>query len=331
MKKFSNNRVLAIALVGMLLTVLLSGCGGQGKTADRAKDSKPSLVKVRYAPYTGLNGLAARMGKEKGFFAEEGIDVEFVDIKDSVSGLASGDVDFADSPTTNAIVAAGRGAPVKIVASAFRTKGPFYLISKPEIKNIEDLRGKKIGISGFGTGLEVYTRVILQKHGLTPNDVTFIANGSHNQAFASLESGQVDATIIHEPFVTLGETSGKAHLLARGWDYLPTFHTGVLTASSQFISKQPELVEKMIRAYFKSQEYAKSHPDEYLDYAMQSVKIDRAVLAEALKKENVLWENNPNVSVADLNDTQKIQLEQGFQDKIYDLDKILDLRFIPKK
>lgn len=328
MKKFIANRTLLLGLISLLMAALLAGCGGQAKTAETGKDGKPALVKVRYAPYTGLNGLAARMGKDKGFFAAEGIDVEFVDIKDSVSGLSSGDVDFADSPTTNAIVAAGRGAPVKIVASAFRTKGPFYLIGKPEIKSIEDLKGKKVGISGFGTGLEIYTRVILQKHGLTPNDVTFIANGSHNQAFASLESGQVDATIIHEPFATLGETTGKAHLLARGWDYLPTFHTGVLTASSQFINKQPELVEKMIRAYFKSQEYAKDHPDEYLDYAMQSVKIDRAVLAEALKKEAVLWENNPNVNVDDLNDTQRIQLEQGFQDKIYDLDKILDLRFI---
>lgn len=328
MKKFIANRTLLLGLISLLMAALLAGCGGQAKTAETGKDGKPALVKVRYAPYTGLNGLAARMGKDKGFFAAEGIDVEFVDIKDSVSGLSSGDVDFADSPTTNAIVAAGRGAPVKIVASAFRTKGPFYLIGKPEIKSIEDLKGKKVGISGFGTGLEIYTRVILQKHGLTPNDVTFIANGSHNQAFASLESGQVDATIIHEPFATLGETTGKAHLLARGWDYLPTFHTGVLTASSQFINKQPELVEKMIRAYFKSQEYAKDHPDEYLDYAMQSVKIDRAVLAEALKREAVLWENNPNVSVDDLNDTQRIQLEQGFQDKIYDLDKILDLRFI---
>jgi ABC-type nitrate/sulfonate/bicarbonate transport system substrate-binding protein len=205
------------------------------------------------------------------------------------------------------------------------------LISKPEIKKVEDLKGKKVGISGFGTGLEVYTRIILQKHGLTPNDVTFIANGSHSQAFASLESGQVDATIIHEPFVTLGETTGKARLLAKGWDYLPTFHTGVLTASSQFINKQPELVAKMIRAYFKSQEYAKSHPDEYLDYAMKNVKIDRAVLAEALKKEKVLWENNPDVNIDALNDTQRIQLEQGFQDKSYDLGKILDLRFIAKK
>ncbi|MDF2874951.1 MAG: myristoyl transferase [Sporomusa sp.] len=331
MTEFIKYRGLLLGLASLLIMVLVSGCGGQVKPAEAPTDSKPALVKVRYAPYTGLNGLAARMGKDKGFFAEEGIDVELIEMKDSISGLASGDVDFADSPTTNAIIAAGRGAPVKIVASAFRTKGPFYLISKPEIKKIEDLRGKKIGISGFGTGLEVYTRVILQKHGLTPNDVTFIANGSHNQAFASLESGQVDATIIHEPFVTLGETTGKAHLLARGWDYLPTFHTGVLTASSQFINKQPELVEKMIRAYLKSQEYAKNHQDEYLDYAMKSVKIDRAVLADALKRESVLWENNPAVNADSLNDTQRIQLEQGFQEKIYDLSKILDVRFIPQK
>lgn len=336
----------ALALISSLIgLILLAGCAGdQSKSAANYKSEqqsvapaqetqkdKKNLAKVKYAAFNGISGLAARYGVEKGFFAEEGLDIQIIDTQDPIPGLTSGDIDIADNSTTSAIVAAGKGAPLKIVSSMFRTKGPFYLIAKPGISRIEDLKGKKVGVGAFGSGLDAYTRVILKKHGLGKDDVTFIANGALNSAYASLEAGQVDATIIHEPFVSLAEKTGKGNLLAKGWDYLPTFHTGVLISSNKFIEKNPELVQKTIKAYFKSQEYAKSHKDEYLDYVAKNVKIDRDVLENAYKREDVLWENNPDIDINALNDTQKIQQDLGFQDKIYDVQKILDLRFIPKK
>ncbi|MDD5168015.1 MAG: ABC transporter substrate-binding protein [Syntrophales bacterium] len=321
--KYRTLLVLCIALPVLALT---GGCGG----TNPPKDGSAKLEKVRYAAFRGLNGVAVQMGVEKGFFRDAGIEVEFIDTKDPISILASGEADFADTNTNLAITGAGRGAPIKIVASFFRTKIPFYLIGSPAIRSIGDLRGKKVGIGAFGTGLEICARTILARNGLKAEDVTFIANGRHSQAFASLESGQVDATMISEPFVTLGEKTGKARLLARGWDYMPDYHTGALTASDAFIDKHPELLRKMIQAYFRSQEYAKGHPDEYLEYAQKLMKLDRDVLAAALKREMVLWENKPDVNMAALNETQRAQVAMGFQEKAYDLGKIVDLRFIPK-
>src|SRR5699024_10020765 len=140
-----------------------------------------------------------------------------------------GDIDIADTPTTNAILSAGQGAPIKIVSSLFRSKGAFYLLGNEEIDTIKDLAGKTVGAAKFGSGLDVYIRTILTENGLDPDDdVTLIANGTHQEAYASLTNGQVDATIIHEPWVSYAENEGTGKLLARGWDYLPTFHTGVL-------------------------------------------------------------------------------------------------------
>lgn len=318
-----------ILLLGCVALPLMAAVGGCGKT-EASRDGKAKLEKVRYAAFSGLNGVAIQMGVEKGFFRDAGIEVEFIDTKDPVSILASGEADFADTNTGLAIIAAGRGAPIKIVASVFRTRMPFCLIGSPAIRNIGDLRGKKVGIGAFGTGLEIFARTALARNGLKAEDVTLIANGRHSQAFASLESGQVDATIISEPFVTLGEKTGKARLLARGCDYLPDFHVGALTAGDAFIDKHPELLRKMIQVYFRSQEYAKGHPDEYLDYAQKLMKLDWDVLAAGLKREAILWENRPDVSMAALNETQKVQIAMGFQEKAYDLGKIVDLRFIPK-
>lgn len=340
MTKQSKQRI-GTVIMSLIVLSLVAACGAngggnaksvEGQVKEEAPESiKQELVKVKYAAFNGVSGLVAHFGAEKGFFAEEGLDVEFVATQNAVAALTSKDVDIADVATTQAIVAAGKGAPIKIVSSMFRTKGAFYLIGGKNINSIEDLKGKKVGAAVFGSGLDVYTQVILKEHGLSKNDVTLVANGVNEAAYASLTSGQVDATIIHEPFVSLGEVSGDAKLLAKGWDYLPNFHTGVLASNNDFIAKNPEVIEKLLRAYFKSQEYAKSNLEEYKKYFLTQVKTDPKAIDLAFERENVLWENSPDVDKESLLETQKVQIELGFQDQIYEIDDILDLRFISKK
>jgi ABC-type nitrate/sulfonate/bicarbonate transport system substrate-binding protein len=332
-------------ILTLTLALVVAGCGSsntsQGAAPEASSDTTPTnsasggasegLQKIKYAPFNGVSGLAVRFGIEKGFFKDEGLDVELISTQNPIEALTSNAVDIADSATTNVIVAAGKGAPLKIVSSMFRTKGPFYLVAKPGIESIEDLKGKKVGAAALGSGLDVYTQTILKNHGLSKTDVTYLANGVNDAAYASLTSGQVDATIIHEPFASLAESEGKGKILAKGWDYLPTFHTGVLVSSDNFIKEHPDLVEKLLSGYFKSQEYAKSHLDEYKKYFLENVKVDEAVADKAFEREDVLWENNPDVDLQALQDTQEIQVELGFQDKIYDVKNLLDLSFIPKK
>ncbi|WP_238162468.1 ABC transporter substrate-binding protein [Cohnella sp. AR92] len=334
-------------IVTAALALVIAGCGGNNNnsggavspsasgsaapSASASASAPAELQKIRYAPFNGVSGLAVRFGIEKGFFKDEGLDVELISTQKPIEALTSKDVDIVDVATTNAIVAAGKGAPIKIVSSMFRTKGPFYLVARTGIDKVEDLKGKKVGAAVLGSGLDVYTQTILNKHGLSKDDVTYLANGVNEAAYASLTSGQVDATIIHEPFASLAEVEGKGKILAKGWDYLPTFHTGVLASRDDFIEKHPELVEKLLRAYFKSQEYAKSNLDEYKKFFLENVKVDPAAVDKAFERENVLWENNPDVDLNALQDTQQVQVDLGFQDKIYDVKDLLDLRFIPKK
>jgi ABC-type nitrate/sulfonate/bicarbonate transport system substrate-binding protein len=319
----------------LILTIVLAACSEQEGTTQKTSTKKAEeqeTLKIRYAPLGGSSGIAVKFGEEKGFFKEAGLDVEFIEIQDPIAGLISGDVDVADGPTTNAILAAGKGAPIKIVSSMFRSKGAFYLLGNESIQSVEDLKGKTIGVAKFGTGLDVYTRIILKEHGIDPDkDVTLIANGTHQEAYASLTNNQVDATIIHEPWVSLAESEGKGKLLARGWDYLPNFHTGVLMASDQAIKENGEAIKRLLSAYFKSQEYAKEHLDEFKAFYLANIKVNEDVLETTLNRENEIWENNPDVSKDALIETQEIQKELGFQDQIYDVEKLLDLSFIPKK
>jgi NMT1/THI5 like. len=302
MKKVSKF-VILISLIGSLfMGAFVTGCSSSNTNENSAvttEDSKKTNdnngenIKIRYAAFQGMTGLGFWFGKEKGFYDEAGLNLEIVDVEDKVAAFAAGEIDFADMNTTQAITAASKGAPFKIVASMFRTKGAFYLIGRPSISKVEDLKGKKVGVAQFGTGMDAYTRVILKEHGLDPEkDVTLIANGSYQQAYASLESGQVDATIIHQPFVALAEENGVGKLLAKGWDYLPTFHTGVLVASNDLIENHPDIVRKLIETYFKANEYAKNNPDELLEFGTEYMNIDRDILKKRWKVKGISGRTN---------------------------------------
>jgi NitT/TauT family transport system substrate-binding protein len=315
------------ALIGAVLSagLLLAGCGGDsGGSTDES-----GRIKITYASFAGVTGMPAKFGQEKGFFEAEGLDVTFVTAEDPVAIVSSGDAEIADCDTTSALIAAGKGAPIKIVSSMYRHKGPFYLVARNDIDRVEDLKGKTVGIARKGAGLEAYVRVILKEHGLTEKDVTLVPNGTHQEAYASLTNGQVDATIIHEPFVSLAEAEGTGKLLARGWDYLPTFHTGVEIASERFIKENPEALKKFLTAYFKAASYAKAHPEEYLDFVEKQSDVDREVLRSALEREEPIWENDPRVDLDELRDTQQIQKDLGFQDTVYDPEDLVDTSQIP--
>lgn len=318
-----NPKKAAATLLLLLLLPVAVGCSGA------AEQTPEGLTTVDYASFNGPSGLPAKFGAQKGFFAEAGLEVNFVEAQDPVGLVSSGDVDIADSDTTSAIVAAGRSAPIRIVSSMYRTRGPFYLVGTPEVNRVEDLRGKKVGIGRRGSGMEVYTRYILRAHGLEESDVTLVANGSYQPAYASLESRQVDATIIHEPFVSLAESQGVGRLLAKGWDYLPTFHTGVEITNDAFARDDPEVVERFLTAYFRSAVYAKEHPEEFLAFAASQLTVPEQVQQAALTREEPIWDNDPRVDLDAVRDTQEIQREFGFQDTVYDPTEIVDTSFLP--
>lgn len=326
---------LATLAVGIAAIAGIAACSRtepETKTAAPAQPPAAEVVlqKVRYAGFPGVTGLGVQLGIEKGFFKDEGLALEFISTQDAVSGLASGDIDVADWNTTGAIIAAGKGVPLTIVASMFRHVGPFYLVGAPDIASVAALKGRTVGAAAFGTGLDVYARTILKKEGVPLEGVSFVANGVNAAALATVENGSVNATIIHEPFASLAEATGKGKVLAAGYDYLPRFHTGVIVANNTFIASSPQLVEKFLQAYFKSNAYAKANLDEYKAFYAKRLGVDPKVVDAAVQRELPIWANDPKVSLDAVQETQQIQLALGFQKEIYDAAKFVNLAFIPK-
>ncbi|SEB61976.1 ABC transporter substrate-binding protein [Rhodococcus koreensis] len=328
-----TKRPLAILVGAVALALAATGCSGTVESlAGDDTSSGEGRSTLTLQDSTSYTQLPIRFGVEKGFFDEEDLDVRFTQVQDAVTGVATGELTFAFGPTSNYLRAAEKGSPIKIVSSAFRSKGPFFLVARPGINSVADLKGKTVGIAQAGSSMETYTRKILSDNGVNPDDVSFIANGVNEQAYGTLTTGQVDATIIHQPFPALGELDGKSVTLARGWDYLPTYHTGVLIAGNDVINDDPELLRRGLSAYFKSYTYAKEHYDEYLPWLQAKLgTIDPKAVELALQQEDDIWDNNPAIDPVAIADTQDVEIAVGFQDARYDADKYIDTQFIPQE
>lgn len=329
----SITRTLTASLAGIaLLAVGLSGCSAPAPADNAAAAGTVERKTVVLQDSTSYTQLPLRFGVEKGFFDDEGLDVEFTQVQDAVTGVATGELTIAFGPTSNYLRAAALGSPIKIVSSGFRSKGPFWLIARKGIDSIADLKGKTINNVGPGSSMETYLLKILEENGVSRDDVTLVNAGVFEQAYGAVTSGTVDASIIHQPFPALGELEGETVTLARGWDYLPTYHTGALIASDDTIANDPDLLERTLRAYFTSYTYAKEHYDEYLPWLKKQLKtIDPEAVAEAIAAEDEIWDNNPDVDFDAIKATQAIEIEVGNQDDYYDAEKFIDLRFIPKE
>ena len=132
------------------------------------------LKKVRFST-TGISisELPFKVAQLKGFYREEGLDVETILIRGAVGmqALLGGSVDYT-SASGSTIAAAVRGLPVKLVFIS-SSKPQFELVSQSQIKSVPDLKGKVVGISSRGGSNDLMMQMILQKNGLAPNkDVT---------------------------------------------------------------------------------------------------------------------------------------------------------------
>ncbi|MFE6997612.1 ABC transporter substrate-binding protein [Microbacterium sp. NPDC057659] len=332
MPRLTRTTRLALTAAGLLAAALaVSGCGVSAAATPDGENAD-GLQTIRLQDATEYTSLPLRFAEENGIFEDQGLKVDWVQTDDNVVSAGSGDVTIAFGPTNSHLRAAAQGAPIRIVAAGFRTKGPFWLIGGKGIHSVEDLKGKKVGIAVPGSGLETYALEILKAHGIKASDVTTVASGVFDKAYGAVTTGQVDATIIHQPFAALGELEGKTTTLARGWDYLPTYQTGDIIAGTKTIAEHPELLRKALRAYFTAYDYAKTHYDEYVPWLTKKLPaIAPEAVEKAIELEDVIWENNAALDLDAVDKSQDVEIAVGHQDKRFDVDKYTDLRFIPEE
>jgi ABC-type nitrate/sulfonate/bicarbonate transport system substrate-binding protein len=210
----------------------------------------------------------------KGFFNEEGLQAELIRIRSAVAlpALTSGEIDY-HTVVAPAITAALRGIPVRVVA-CFTPGLTTAIIARPEIKTIQDLKGKVIGLNSIGGGLESTVRLMLKHYGLDPDkDVKFLATGGVDTRFAALKQGLTVATAGSTPVDYLGKKMGYV-VLARAYDLFSYPNTG-LVASVKTIKDNPDRLKRVIRAGIKANRYLLQNREGTIQVMMQWMRIDK--------------------------------------------------------
>lgn len=203
--------------------------------------------------YVGINSdnVIAWIAKESGIFEKNGLDVQLIYFSGgtvSVMALVSGETPIIQTAGPGVVNAVLRGADAVMVAGGVVTLD-YWLLSRPEIKNPQQLRGGAVAISRFGSASDFIVRYALRKIGLDPTkDVAVLQVGALPERLAAMEAKRVQATVLAPPAMYEARKKGfnvLADVAALGLAYQAT---GVAT-TRKFISEHPDIV----RRYVKSQ------------------------------------------------------------------------------
>jgi NitT/TauT family transport system substrate-binding protein len=230
-----------------------------------AGESGDKLTRVRM-------GLAARsttsmpffVAKERGFFREEGLEVELIVMQaiQTIQATLGNSTQFA-SATGSAVSAAVRGANIKVIL-AVTDRPSFDLIAQPSITSVQQLRGKKIGTGGVGSLAEILTRRILAVNNVRAEDVVILATGPSHVTYLSLKAKVIDAAPLQMPLTFTAQDEGFRKLVAAG-DVYQTVQGGLATTSTM-LSEQPELVTRVVRAMLRATRLIKSDKKYGVDF-----------------------------------------------------------------
>jgi NitT/TauT family transport system substrate-binding protein len=228
------------------------------------------------APSKSLSWFPIHLSREKGFYRAEGLEVDYVIMKPQVAmqALIAGDVGYTTA-LGSTIRAALRNVPLRVVMT-IADKPLFALIARPGIGSVEELKGKLLGISSFGASTDTYARALLRRAKLTPNqDVKIIALGGGMNRVAAIETGAIDAALIEAPYNVMLERKGFHKILFVG-DVIPSPLAGLGTRLDK-IQKQPDEVQRLVRATLRGILYAKNNKSDTVRSIMKWTDMDQGL------------------------------------------------------
>ncbi|HEX7228495.1 MAG TPA: ABC transporter substrate-binding protein [Candidatus Binatia bacterium] len=240
-------KMMSTALRLLTLSTLLIGATELARCAE--KTGKLTPVRVAYVSRSILD-MPYVIARDRGFFREEGLDVEFIFMKaiQTVQALLAGGVDFGTA-TGTAISAAVNGADVRVVF-ALTDKPSFDLIAQPNITGVQQMRGKKLGISAPGSLTEILARQILLVNKIPLDQVTMLSLGTSDVTYVALKAGTIDATMLQVPQNLIAQEEGYRKI-ASGADVYRAVQGG-LTTTKTVIGERPEVITRVIRATQKA-------------------------------------------------------------------------------
>ncbi|MGE5216850.1 MAG: ABC transporter substrate-binding protein [Chloroflexota bacterium] len=264
-------RQFVVRAIPVLLVVLFFLAGKPAPAAERVSIATPSR---------GLFEFPVVVAMRKGFYKDEGIDVDKVQMQPAlgVKALISGDVDYLLA-WGSALRAAVTGVPVKAVVG-IAGRPLHVLVARPEIKTPKELKGKVIGVDSIAGTVDYLSRVAVRHFGLEPDkDVKIIVTGESPTRLAALRSGAIDATPIDVAFAVKAEDEGFRRLVYLG-DLIELPLSGMAVTDLKLQTHRDQ-VRRVVRATVHGTRFFKQNRNDTVQMLADYLRITQAQAAKA--------------------------------------------------
>ena len=287
-------RIRQIGPSGLIVCVVV------GVLASASAHAQLTRLKTSYSALTA-NMAAYWLAKEAKIFEKHGLSVDVVLIESGVTtvqALTAGETQIAMGGGTVAVSSNLAGSDI-VSISSIESRMPYALLTQKEIKTFEQLKGKKMAVSRFGSASDLAARLILQRYGLIPDkDVTLLQTGGTSTRQSALSKRSIDSTVLTPEFFNLGKKAGFTILVDPTQYDIPFPQLEVIT-SRAFLKSQPDIATRYMRAIIEGIHMVKNNPEPSISALRKYLKIDdREALEEVYRLYKELYQPIPHPSPA---------------------------------
>ena len=252
----------------------------------------------------GLSSVSATNGsiwaaEDRGLFRKHGVDVEVIVVGGGgarvVSSLVAGDLHFSVGGGEGSVRSQVRGADTVIVASTL-SKGVQRIMARQDIKNYQDLKGRKIGITNFGSAGHLVLLLMLKKWNMRTDQVQILQVGPSPLMLASLDKGGIDAAVLTLPTFFVAEDRGY-RIVADPATMDIFYLQNTLESTRAYLRKNRDAALRFMRGYVEGIAYFKKNKKDSLDIMRKKLRIQ-----SEQEKDNRYLEQSYNLLAAAYND-----------------------------
>ncbi len=268
-----------------------------GKAA-RSEAAQPSKVRVSYSSRSN-SVTPFQVALQKGFFKEEGLDVELIQVNPRLGAIAvlNGDLTFTTTFGSTLRSILQGGFPVKFSFVSVK-KADHFLVARPDIRDFKTLEGKRFGVSTLLGSDQRAGEEMMKAKGFNPASLKIVALGDSPVRMQALRSGLVDTIAVGPPQDLMLKSEGYS-ILAGPQDVEISLPTSGLAAASRLIQENPQLVKKTLRAMLKAQRFVFENKRETVQIMMRWLEQSPEVAARSYEMVDISWSRDGEISDQD--------------------------------
>ena len=276
-------KILSILLLTTVSLMILTA----GNSAAQAPLQR---ARIAYSS-TGVNYVDLFLGKENGYFREEGLDPQLIQMSSNIAITANiaGELD-GQAAIGSAIRAIQRGAPLRVVVVTLR-RPLFWLVVRPEYRSVKELKGKVLGISTIGGSQHLRAKGMLAAGGLdAEKDITSIQINDQTMQLQALVSNSVQITALSPPWVAVARDKFKMNILDSALERFAGIDSG-LVVPVKLLQEKADLVKRLLRARAKGNRFYLENEREGSEFLARLYKVDFKTALESYRASRPAFTN----------------------------------------